>query len=168
MLMHWAVWFCLSFIHLLGFLSVNGTTQPLRLDKGNSVEISVIRPLPDPLHLQAVFEKPNGVKRPELGEKGHTEVDGGFRFDNPGEPIKLLISVDGTTTVFEMLPGGNLVFEEKNDKARRDFEPFSDDGDPAVFPWPPINTPLGNGSPASSNIASVGWPGSWANRSGSK
>lgn len=139
MLMHWAIWFCLSFIHLLGFLSVNGTTQPLRLNKDNSVEISVVRPLPDPLHLQAVFEKPSGVKRPELGEQGHTEVDGGFRFDNPGEPIKLLVSVDGTTTVFEMFPGGNLVFEDNNDKARRDFRPFLDDGDPAVFPWPPIN-----------------------------
>lgn len=139
MLMHWAIWFCLSFIHLLGFLSLNGTTLPLRLNKGNSVEISVIRPLPAPLHLQVVFEKPSGVKRSELGGQRHTEVDGGFRFDNPGEAIKLEVSGDGATTVFEMFPGGNLAFEEKNDKARRDFRPYLDDGDPAVFPWPPVN-----------------------------
>jgi len=139
-LLHWVIWFSLAFIHLLGFLSLNGTMAPLRLNKGNLVEISVVRPLPDLLHLQVVFEKPRGVKRPELGGQRHTKVDGGFRFDNPGEPIKLQVNSNGTISVFEMFPGGNLAFEEKNDNARRDFRPFLDDGDPAAFPWPPANT----------------------------
>lgn len=135
----WAIWIGLVFIHLLGFVSSSGTTVPLRLVKGNSVEILVFRPFPDPLHLQLVFEKQSGVKRPELGGQRHIATDGGFRFDSPGEPVKLQVTSNGTSTVFEMFPGGNLAFEERHDKAVRDFMPFVKDDDPAVFPWPPAN-----------------------------
>lgn len=137
--LHWLILLTLLAIQLLGIASSIGTTIPLRLTNGASVEVSVFRLYPAPLHFHLEFNKPKGTLRPELGGK-HTDPNGGsIRFDNPGETIKILAASEQGRQLHEMLPGGSLVSEKWDSTAIRIFEPFVEDGDPAAYPWPPAN-----------------------------
>lgn len=137
--LHWLILLTLLAIQLLGVASSIGTTIPLHLTNGASVEASVFRLYPAPLHFQLEFNKPKGTLRPELGGK-HTDPNGGsIRFDNPGETIKILAASEQSRQLHEMLPGGSLTRENRDSTAIRSFEPFVEDGDPAAYPWPPAN-----------------------------
>lgn len=138
--LHWLVLITLLAIQLIGIASSIGTTIPLRLTKGESVEVLVFRLYPAPLHFRLEFNKQKGMIRPELGEMKRTYPNNGnMRFDNPGETIKILAASELGRQVHEMFPGGYLSNEKGDSTAKRIFEPFVEDGDPAAYPWPPAN-----------------------------
>lgn len=138
--LHWLVLISLLAIQLLGIASSIGTTIPLRLTKGESVEVLVFRLFPAPLHFRLEFNKQKGTIRPELGGMKHTDPNSGnIQFDNPGETIKILAASELGRQVHEMFPGGYLLNEKDDSTAKRTFEPFVEDDDPATYPWPPAN-----------------------------
>lgn len=138
--LHWLVLITLLAIQLLGIASSIGTTIPLRLTRGESVEVLVFRLYPAPLHFRLEFDKQKGTIRPELGGKKRTDPNGGkIRFDSPGETIKILATSELGRQVHEMYPGGYLAFEKDDSTAKRIFDPFVEDGDAAAYPWPPAN-----------------------------
>ncbi|MCG2578117.1 hypothetical protein LZ012_14070 [Dechloromonas sp. XY25] len=140
MALHLLVLIALLATQLLGIASSIGTIIPLRLTKGESVEVSVFRLSPTPLHFRLDFNKQKGTIRPELGGIKHTDPNGGkIRFDSPGEAIKILAASELGRQVYEMFPGGYLAFEKDDSTAKRIFEPFVEDDDPAAYPWPPAN-----------------------------
>lgn len=137
--LHWLLLLILLGTQLLGVVSSIGTTLPLRLTNRESVEVSVFRLYPTPLHFRLEFNKQNGVLRPELGGK-HSAPSGGIvRFANPGETIKILAVSGEARQLHEMFPGGYLAFEKDDDTAIRIFEPFVEDDDPGAYQWPPAN-----------------------------
>lgn len=137
---HWLVLIFLLAIQLLGIASSIGTTIPLHLTTGASVEVLVFRLYPAPLHFRLEFEKQKGTIRPELGGSEHTEPSGGkVWFDSPGETIKILATSELGRQVHEMFPGGYLVNEKDDSTAKRLFEPSVEDDDPAAYSWPPEN-----------------------------
>lgn len=138
--LHWLVLVTLLAIQLLGIASSIGTTIPLHLTKGESAKVSVFRLYPTPLHFRLDFDKQKGTIRPELGGIKHTAPNSGkIWFDSPGEAIKILAASELGRQEHEMLPGGYLAFEKDDSTAKRIFEPFVEDEDPAAYPWPPAN-----------------------------
>lgn len=138
--LHWLVLISLLAIQILGVASSIGTTIPLRLTRGESVEVLVFRLYPAPLHFRLEFNKQEGMIRPELGgTKSNGPNSGVIQFDSPGETIKILAASEQGRQVHEMYPGGELAFEKDHSRAKRIFVPFVEDDDPAAYAWPPAH-----------------------------
>jgi hypothetical protein len=99
----------------------------------------MFRLFPDEMRLSIHFDRTPGQKRPELGNLKYKENEGVREFPNPGVPIKLLIQNEGAGTIYEALPANAFGI------LRRKLVPFVDDGSPAHFQWPPIESRIPTG-----------------------
>jgi hypothetical protein len=123
---------------ILVAVSSIGTTTPLRLRQGESIEVSVFRLYPDPVQFNLQFKKPRGILRAELGNwHKHDLIGRNIVFDSFGENIKLTVQTDHGEGLYEMRPGdihGRTDSEKNNSIAIREFNPFVEDNNPASFP----------------------------------
>lgn len=142
--LHWIFWAVLIVVVFGGAIAVEWSSAKLvalTLRPGESVEVSVFRPVPHTINLTSRFNRENRNDiRPELGDSHEIEKkwqETGFRqFRNPGSPIRLLVKCGKKEAVYEALPA-----EGYNANSRwRELVPFVDDGNPDRFPWPPRNS----------------------------
>lgn len=137
--LHWAVWLSLVFVHYLGFVSMKGDTSYFRLTPGDSTEISLFRLYPTPLHFELHFDKLVGQLRPELGSPRYVSHENVMRFDIPGEAIKILVNDGETGEIYEQIPYGSSPREKEQSIAIRMLVPYVEHNDRKEFRWPPAN-----------------------------
>lgn len=138
---HWVLWGGLVIFFAIGLLVCLQSSLPavtsISLVPNSSVNVTVFRPFPDMASVSMEFNNPGRQGRPLLGNSrggGDWQKTGFLYFGNPGEPIKVRVSVAGKAVVYEALPTSGY-----GATSNRDLVPFVDDGEPNRFQWPPEN-----------------------------
>jgi hypothetical protein len=136
----WLIWGSLSFVALSGTILYEISSRPdiatLKLRPDESINLRLFRIYQDYLKVEMEFTTKDWKKRPELGDFQQTSsrpTGNYLEFINPGEPIKLLVQVDGNVTVYEAQPTSSYT----GTRIYRDFFPLVNDGNPNRFQWPP-------------------------------
>lgn len=135
----WGSWLVLFGVATAGTIIYNisfrSTSVPLILKKHESVDVDVFRVFPHALSPILHFSNEQQRIRPELGlwrSDSDWKEESVIRFENPGEPVRLLIADSSGATVYEALPASG----RGRSSQRREFVPFHDDGDDTAFVWP--------------------------------
>ena len=134
-------------------LSVRPAQLALTLTAGQSAEVSVWRPFAHPASFALQFTRTPGQSRPELGEwvTPAAPAEGpavpSLAFSKPGEPVKILVQVDGQQLSYSAMPASSSESESEGNTVERPLTPWKDDGNPETFTWPPaVSTPIAQAS----------------------
>ena len=145
------IWILLSLIVGMGIIALTISTKtqfvsiPLQINQ--KVETRVYRLLQSNLYVYLSFKN---VKDSNL-HGSHKLKDGPYasfkngiaNYQEPGEPVKLKIEIDGMREIiYEALPGDSPY----KGTVRRTLYPFVDDGNPALFSWLPKQVTLPSGT----------------------
>ncbi|WP_373030021.1 hypothetical protein [Sulfurovum sp.] len=136
----WLVFCILTILVIIGtaaFLASSKTTKlELSLIEGEKIDVKLFRILPHNISLKFIFNINGRDSRPELGEYktvGNWRETGILKFENPGEPIKLLLSNTNQDVIYETMPisgtGATTV--------SRNLIIYKEDNNPSKFSWPP-------------------------------
>ncbi len=135
----WLIWGGLSFIAISGTILYELSSRPdiasLKLRPNESINFHLFRVFQDYLKVEMEFVTNNWKKRPELGDfqqTSHRPIGNYLEFINPGEPIKLLVRIDGKALVYEAQPSSSY----NDTHIYRRFFPLVNDGNPNRFQWP--------------------------------
>ena len=136
----WAVLVALLAVTTCLFqLSVRTVQVPITLNAGETAQVAVWRPWSHPLQFRLEFQNASGQSRPELGEwvTPRAEPDRpavpSLVFSKPGEPIKMLVEVDGKPASYRAMPASS----HSGSTVERPLTPSADNATPGEFAWPP-------------------------------
>lgn len=139
----WLLWAAMVSLVVVGTclfqLSVYQPQQPLTLRAGESIQTSVWRPMAHPVQFSLRFERAPGQSRPELGEwvtpsiQPEGPVVPSLVFSKPGEPIKVLVEIDGKQAVYTALPASS----QSEGAVERPLTPWVESANPGEIAWPP-------------------------------
>ncbi len=134
----WLLWKILASIVLVSttafFIASHGTKIELNLTEGEKVNVTLFRILPHNLSLKLIFTRVHGEERAEFGSfktVGDWRKTGVLEFENPGEPIKLVVSDSIQKVVYEALPTDGYT--------SRDLIRHQERRNPFQFSWPPYD-----------------------------
>ena len=115
-----------------GYLASRTDTVSIKLERGFSTEIRILRLVPQDLRMELAFRGDHS-KRPELGDWINANSDGALVFARPGAAILLTASAPGAAPVtFEALPKSSHGVDRVGRNLTSDLSIR-----PGVWRWPP-------------------------------
>ena len=140
---------CVSIVFTISMID---SVSSITLTVGEKQSLTVIRPIPQQLQISVLikglpkekYKYVGSFKPPQPWSKDkHWHHTGLLKFEDPGEPIKLLITHGSHEVIYESMPGSSKLNNIRR-RTLRKFVPYIDDGDPSSFTWPnsfekPIN-----------------------------
>lgn len=144
------IWIFLSLIVGMGIIAFEISTKTqfvsLPLQINHTVETRIFRLFKSNIYLSLRFKNVkdsnwHGSNKLKDGPSAFFK-NGILNHPEPGEPIKIKVEIDGLDEIiYETLPGDSPY----QGTVRRTLYPFVDDGNPALFPWPPKQVALPSG-----------------------
>lgn len=139
----WYTWWLLIVITISGIIFHKLSSETIKINLpltiNNTQTIRSFCLFPYNISLSLIFSRSGNENRPELGSYstvGNWRETGVLKFNNLGEPVKLILSDSDKKVVYEAMPASGY----GENTISRNLVVFEDDDNPSEFSWPQSQT----------------------------